>query len=248
MGSINTTTHQPAPFPSPTQKWHDNTYPSLSPTRPELSAKGKIIAITGGGTGIGAETARQFAAAGAARIGLFGRREQPLLDTKVSIEKQFPGVKVFVAATDVTDKIQIDTSFAKFVGNGKLDVLISGAATTGPHESVEDSDPDRFLETFDFNIKAALFTIKAFLRHASNNAVAVDISSSAAHVNFGPGFATYSSYKMAVFRLWDSVAFSNPDLSIFHLQPGVVDTDMNREAGGVKALGLEDHGKLRTFD
>jgi hypothetical protein len=26
------------------------------------------------------------------------------------------------------------------------------------------------------------------------------------------------------------------------VQPGVVDTDMNKEAGGVKAVGFEDHG------
>jgi NAD(P)-dependent dehydrogenase (short-subunit alcohol dehydrogenase family) len=51
-------------------------------------------------------------------------------------------------------------------------------------------------------------------------------------------FASYSTSKLAVFRLWDSVGFANPDMSIFHLQPGVVDTDMNKEAGGVKAMGF----------
>jgi NAD(P)-dependent dehydrogenase (short-subunit alcohol dehydrogenase family) len=49
--------------------------------------------------------------------------------------------------------------------------------------------------------------------------------------------------KFAVFRLWDSLAFANPDLSVFHIQPGIVDTAMNKEAGGVKATGIEDHGK-----
>jgi hypothetical protein len=76
-----------APFPSPTSTWHSNTYPSLAPSRPELSAKGKTVLITGGGTGIGAETARYFAQAGATRIAILGRREQPLLDTKTSIER-----------------------------------------------------------------------------------------------------------------------------------------------------------------
>ena len=62
-------------------------------------------------------------------------------------------------------------------------------------------------------------------------------------MNFGPRFASYNVAKMAVVRLWDSLAFENPDLNIFHIQPGIVDTAMNREAGGVKSVGFEDDGK-----
>ena len=107
------------PFPTPTSKWHTTSYPSIAPSRPELSAKGKSVVITGGGTGIGAETARSFAEAGASRIALLGRREKPLLDTKASIEQSFPNVEVFVASTDVTNKRDVDTAFAKFSGKWK---------------------------------------------------------------------------------------------------------------------------------
>ncbi len=169
MGSINQTTMDKAPFPSPTQKWHDNTYASLSPKRPELSVRGKTIAITGGGTGIGAETAHQFAAAGASRIGIFGRREQPLLDTKASIEKHHPGVQVFTATADVTNKGQVDAAFDKFLGDTKLDVVISAAAKTGPTESVEEVDGDKFIESVNVNLKGALYTAQAFLRPISRN-------------------------------------------------------------------------------
>jgi len=232
-----------APFPSPTSTWHDTTYQSLSPTRPELSAKGKTVIVTGGGTGIGAETARYFAEAGASRIALLGRREQPLLDTKASIEHQFPDVEVFAASTDVTNKSEVDAVFAKFLGDGKLHVVVSNAAVSGPHDPLTDVDTDKFLEGIDQNLKGALFVAQAFLRHASTDAVVINVSSAAAHQNFGPGpFASYSVAKLAVFRLWDSLASAHPDLSVFHIQPGVVDTAMNREAGGVKTLGFEDHG------
>lgn len=234
-----------APFPSPTTKWHDNTYQSLSPSRPELSAKGKTVVVTGGGTGIGAEAARHFAEAGASRIALLGRREKPLIDTKASIEKSFPGVEVFVASTDVTKKSDVDAAFAAFLPDGKkLDVLISAAAVTGPLESIQDVDADKFINGVEINLRGALHVAKAFLNYASAKAVAVNVSSSAAHLDFGPGFVSYSTAKMAVVRLWNSLSFSNPALSVFHVQPGVVDTDMNREAGGVKAIGFEDHGEL----
>jgi NAD(P)-dependent dehydrogenase (short-subunit alcohol dehydrogenase family) len=232
-----------APFPSPTSTWHTKTYQSISPTRPELSAKGKVVIVTGGGTGIGAETARHFAEAGASRIALLGRREQPLLDTKASIEHNFPDVDIFVASTDVTKKSEVDAAFAKFVGDGKIHVLVSNAAIIGPQDPVGDVDGEKFLEAIQQNLKGSLIVAQAFLRYASADAVAIDVSSSAAHVNFAPGFASYSIAKLAIFRLWDSLAFANPELSVFHIHPGIVDTAMNKEAGGIAATGFEDDGK-----
>jgi len=230
-------------WPSPTPTWHSSTYPSISPTRPELSAKGKNVLITGGGTGIGAETARSFAKAGAARIALLGRREQPLIETKESIESQFPGTQVFVAPTDITDKDQVDAAFARFLGrDGKLDVLVSGAAFGGPNDSFTRVDIDKFLNTVDINVRGSLHTAKAFVRHASAAAVAIEVNSNAAHVNFAPAYSAYSVAKLAVYRLWDTLALAEPGLRVYHVHPGVVDTDMNKEAGGIEALGYEDHG------
>lgn len=233
-----------APFPSPTATWHGKPYPSIPPTRAELSAKGKTIVITGGGSGIGAATASSFAAAGASRIALLGRREQPLIETKATINHKFPNVDVFVASTDVTKKSDADKAFAKFVGARKVHILISNAAMTGPHEPVSDVDPNAFLNGIQQNLQGSLFVAQAFLRYAASEAVVISVCSLAAHLNITTKFPSYSVAKIGVFRLWDSVAFGHPDFSIFHTQPGVVDTAMNREAGGVNATGLEDDGKL----
>ena len=201
------------------------------------------MVVTGGGTGIGAETARCFAEAGASRIALLGRREQPLLDTKASIEHKFADVEVFVTSTDVRKKCDVDAAFSKFVGSGKIHVLVSNAAMIGPRDPVRDVDGDKFLDAIQQNLKGSLNVAQAFLRYAATDAVAIDVNSSAAHVNFGPGFAAYGVAQLAVFRLWDSLAFANPEMSVFHIQPGVVDTDMNKEAGGVDAVGFEDDDK-----
>jgi NAD(P)-dependent dehydrogenase (short-subunit alcohol dehydrogenase family) len=201
------------------------------------------VIVTGGGTGIGAETAHSFAEAGASRIALLGRREQPLLDTKASIGHKFPGVEVYVASTDVTKKSEVDAAFANFVGDGKIHVLVSNAAMIGPQDPVGDANGDKFIDAVQQNLRGSLNVAQAFLRHASSDAVVIEVSSSVAHVNFAPGFASYSIAKLAVFRLWDSLAFANPGLSVFHLQPGIVDTAMNKEAGGVAAVGFADDGK-----
>lgn len=234
------------PYPSPTSKWHSDTYDSISPKRPELSAKGKTVLVTGGGTGIGAATARSFAEAGASRIALIGRREQPLLETKASIEKSFSKVEVFTAPTDVANEKEVNEAFAKFAGNGKIDIVISSAALTGPLEGVANVDSEKFLAATQTNIAMALYVAKAFLRHASQDAVAVDVNSNAAHVDYGPVFASYSVAKLGIVRLWENVAAENSNLRVYHIQPGVVDTDMNKAAGGVEAMGYEDKGELRS--
>lgn len=239
-----------APFPSPTAKWHTTTYPTLSPTRPELSANGKTVLITGGGTGIGAETARYFAKAGASRIALLGRREQPLLDTKASIAQINSDIDVFVAPTDITDKGQVDAAFDGFVGGGdkpgRIDVLVSNAAIIGPFEPISSVDGEAFLAGVHGNLQGALYVAQAFLRYAvpGEDAVIIEISSQAAHLDFGAALVSYSVSKMAVYRFWDALRFEfeKAGMRVYHVHPGVINTDMNKAVGGVAALGFEDHG------
>lgn len=236
-----------SPFPSPTKTWHSTAYPSISPTRPELSQKGKTVLVTGGGTGIGAATAHAFALAGASRIALLGRREQPLLDTKASIQKQYPGVDVFTASVDVTKTSQVNSAFESFVplaSGQKIDVLVSNAALTGPlgpFLSVGDED---FLNGVLANVTMAWNTARAFIPRAAPDATVIDVNSNASHVNYFDGFASYTVGKWADLRLWQIVGFNNPGFSVFSIQPGVVDTDMNRAVEGVKNMGYEDHGEL----
>lgn len=232
-----------APFPSPTATWHATAYPSISPTLPALSAAGKTILITGGGTGIGAETALSFAAAGASRIALLGRREAPLLETKTSIETQYPSVEVIATATDVTQKSAVDAAFAAVAGGGAIDVLVSNAAIIGNQDGVAAIDTEDFLSAVAINLRGTLNVAKAFLQHAAPNAVVIEINSSAAHLNVADKFTAYSVAKLGVFRLWDSLAFANPGVAVFHVHPGIVDTAMNKEAGGVASMGYEDHGE-----
>jgi len=237
-----------SPFPSPTHAWHTTSYDAISPLRSELSAKGKTVIITGGGTGIGAETARSFAAAGASRIALFGRREQPLLDTKASIESQNPGVEVFVASTDLTKEQEVKSSFEKFLGEKKVDILVSNAAMNGPPGAspkgpIQDTESSAFVEVVNQNVSSALFVAQAFAQYAAPDAVVINVSSNAIHLPLGGVFSAYVVAKMAVLTLWDSFGAGHPQMSVYHVHPGVVDTAMNREAGGIAMMGgYEDHG------
>jgi NAD(P)-dependent dehydrogenase (short-subunit alcohol dehydrogenase family) len=231
-------------YPSPTKGWHNQAQPSASPSNPALSAKGKSVLVTGGGnTGIGGETARWFARAGAARIGLLGRREAPLLENKAMIEQINPNVEVFIQSTDVTDEKAVEAAFAAFAGKGKIDTLIHAAAVIGPKENVLDADPKEYLDGIRRNLEGGLWVARSFVSHATPDAHVVAINSWGAHLSLNDAFASYCVAKLAVYRLWDTVRLAAPNLSIFHIQPGVVLTEMNLSVGG--AASFED---IKTDD
>ena len=116
-------------FPSPFPSWHNDTYATIDPTRSELSAKGKHIIITGGGSGIGPEIARSFAKAGAKDIGIIGRTESTLRETKERLEKEFKDLSVYYAIADVVDGDAVDAAFKTILAQngGKIDILVSNA-------------------------------------------------------------------------------------------------------------------------
>lgn len=81
-----------------------STYAKIDASRPDLSVKGKTVYVTGAGPGgIGAGIAAAFAKAGAAKLGLFGRTEQRLQETKDALLKQYPELVVFIHTLDVGD-------------------------------------------------------------------------------------------------------------------------------------------------
>jgi NAD(P)-dependent dehydrogenase (short-subunit alcohol dehydrogenase family) len=217
-------------FPAPTQTYHTTTYPSINPTRPELSAKGKTVLITGAGTGIGAATAKAFAQAGALQIAILGRREQPLLNTQAEIEAEYPNTKILAIPTDVAKKDEVNAAFAKLAGDGKIDVLVSNAAILGKKGLVADLTAEDFLYGVTLNLQGNFNVATTFLNYAAPNAVLIETNSAVAHLTVTPGLSSYSVAKAATARFYSSLAFEHPGLSIFSVQPGVVETELYRSA------------------
>jgi NAD(P)-dependent dehydrogenase (short-subunit alcohol dehydrogenase family) len=60
-------------FVSFTETYHNKPYAAINPKRPEISAKGKFVIITGGATGIGKAIAVAFAQVDADIIAILGR-------------------------------------------------------------------------------------------------------------------------------------------------------------------------------
>lgn len=148
-------------IPSLTKTYHTKSYPAISPSRPELSAAGKNIVITGGGTGIGRAIAFGFAEAKAASISILGRRLDRLEATKSDIVAKFPDVKVFCYSADLLDGASVKAAFDVIAQQvGKIHVYVSNAGvySAGPVATVH---VDEFMYSFEVRFHPS-FSLASF--------------------------------------------------------------------------------------
>lgn len=91
-----------------------------------LDFNGKVVMITGGGGGIGAELCKRFASYGAA-VGIAGRRFENIDKVRQDIEAD--GGKAMAIQCDVTDEVSVKAAVEKLnEAYGKIDILVNNAA------------------------------------------------------------------------------------------------------------------------
>jgi NAD(P)-dependent dehydrogenase (short-subunit alcohol dehydrogenase family) len=127
-----------------TKKIHRSVPPGLSPELPENSAKGKIVVITGGGTGIGAAAARVWVRAGAAGVVVTGRRKEKLNETVRSTDvlNKDGTSKVLGIVADLKVEAEVEALFREVneIFGRPADVVIANAAQLSENLSLADED------------------------------------------------------------------------------------------------------------
>jgi 3-oxoacyl-[acyl-carrier protein] reductase len=122
---------------------------------------GKAIVITGGSRGIGAETARAFAAQGA-RVAVIGR-DQAALDVVAASLRSEGGAGLAVRA-DVTDAAQLEQARVRVEAElGPVDVLGTFAGGQGAPVPSWQLEPSRWREVLETDLTSAFLTIRSFL-------------------------------------------------------------------------------------
>lgn len=122
------------------------------------------IIITGAGSGIGRATAQAFLAAGW-RVGLVGRRAEPLSETAAG------DAKALVLPCDVTDPAQVDASFAKAAQTwGRVDALFNNAGASLPSTLIDEIKVEDWLHLSNVNITGMFLCARAAFRHMRSQA------------------------------------------------------------------------------
>ncbi|WP_026464856.1 SDR family NAD(P)-dependent oxidoreductase [Adhaeribacter aquaticus] len=122
----------------------------------------KYILVTGGTKGIGRAIIERFAADGF-HIITCARKEADLKALKLEIEQKYTFSKVFYQATDVSDKLSLE-SFIRYVRslNVKVDVLVNNAGLYVPGKITEE-DSTTLQYMVETNLYSAYYITKGFV-------------------------------------------------------------------------------------
>ncbi|PNP51266.1 hypothetical protein FNYG_15912 [Fusarium nygamai] len=240
-----------APLPLPgfssfTKSWHSEPYPFISPTRPELSAAGKNVVITGGGTGIGQATGIAFAQAGAKSIAIIGRRLEQLQISAKVIQAANSSTQVLFETGDVTKLESISTAMKNIVDKlGKIDIFIANAGMLPKAGPVYGYDEAQFRQGFEINVIGVFNSLQAFLPLAAPGAKVIYVGSGIGHwapMAEVPGVFNYAATKAAALKMVDYFAFENPHIHVVSIQPGIIATGINPDPSvGFDTVELPAH-------
>ena len=191
----------------------------------DSDVQGRVVVITGGGTGIGAAIAERYADDGATVV-IVGRRREPLEDVAARI-----GATAVVA--DASDGASARAAVAEVVERfGGIDVLVANAGGHGFAAVGDTSDDD-----WDAAIKVNLSTAFVMAREAlpallgagnGRSGGEIVVVSSLAGLFAGPSVAGYTVGKHALIGLTRSLArdYSRKGVRVNAVCPGWVRTPM----------------------
>ncbi|WP_313666065.1 SDR family oxidoreductase [Shinella sp.] len=196
--------------------------------RNQLDFSGQVVAITGGASGIGLETAKAFASCGAS-IALLDLGEDALSAAAEALAVF--GVHTSTHVVNVTDPAAVDAAAdAVVAAHGKVTVLINSAGIAQLHSALDVSDEEWRL-VMDVNVNGTFWASRAFGRHmvAQRQGSIVNLGSMSGHIINRPQFASsYMASKGAVHMLTKALAVEWVDsgVRVNAVAPGYVGTEM----------------------
>ena len=187
--------------------------------KPMGKLEGKIALVTGGNSGIGLATAKEFVNEGA-YVFVTGRRDPELAAAVKDIGRNVTGVR-----GDVSNLGDLDRLFAQIEREqGKLDIVFAnaGVARYAPLGTITEELYDSI---FDINVKGLLFTVQKALTLMPDGASIILNASVVGSKGFTAN-SVYSATKAAVrsfARTW-TMDLKDRRIRVNAVSPGAIDT------------------------
>lgn len=185
--------------------------------------EGRRVLVTGGGSGVGADLARGFSAAGA-EVVIAGRREAALARVAAGL----PRVRAVVA--DVTDEAAVR---AMFRAAGRCDVVIAnaGAADSAPFGRTSLAQWNAMIAV---NLTGVFLTFREGLAQMDGWGRLIAVASTAGLKGYAK-IAPYAAAKHGVVGMVRSLALevARREVTVNAICPGFLDTEMTDRTVGV---------------
>jgi len=209
--------------------------------------EGKVVLITGGGTGIGKGAAIAFAKEGAKVV--IASRNLEVLNKAVLEIKQY-GEAVAIQ-TDVTKEKDVENLVSETVKIfGRVDIGINNSGSEGkPGRLIHELEEKDFDDLYAVNFKGPFFLLKYQIKQFLNQGkggVIINIGTGMTDVAY-PRVSPYIISKVALTKLSQlaAVEYGKNGIRVLTVSPGPIDTDMytrfvggeeGKEAFGAKSL------------
>ena len=188
---------------------------------------GRVVAVTGSSRGIGAATARAFAAGGAAVLVNSART----VAQGEAVAAELPDalyVQGDIAAPEVPARV-VDAALARW---GRLDVLVNNAGTTAliPHHDVEAATADVWRQIFEVNVFGTwAMSVAALPALREVRGCIVNVASVAGVRPIGSSIP-YAASKAALNHMTVLLAkVVGPEVRVNAVAPGLIDTPWTEE-------------------
>ena len=186
---------------------------------------GRVVLITGAGSGVGLECARVFAAQ-SAKLLLVGRSADKL--EAAAAELAETRAQTAICAGDVTDSAFATTAMeaAQEAFAAPVEVLINNAGVIVRRDAVDTSD-DEWRAVMQTNVDGVFYLSRAFAQQLVYDGAIVNVSSTCGVVG-AAGLAAYCTSKGALNQLTRTMALELADkqINVNALAPGAINSPM----------------------
>lgn len=196
-----------------------------------MKVRGKVIVVTGGGSGIGRQLVLELLSRGA-QVAAADIRPENLDETKRLADA---GESLATYISDVTERDAVEALSAQVVDTfGGVDGYISNAGIIQPFVKLNDLDYPSIERVIDVNLYGTIHMAKAFLPHLLTRPVAhsANVSSMGGFFPF-PGQTVYGAAKAGVKLLTEGLytELLETNVAVSCIMPGAVATDIASNSG-----------------
>lgn len=195
-----------------------------------MKVQGKVIVVTGGGSGMGRELTLQLVRKGA-KVAIADINAEGMAETA----KLAGAENVSTHVLNISDREAVEAFPAVVIAHhGVVDGIINNAGIIQPFINVNELDYDRIERIMNINFYGTLYMTKAFLPHLLQRPEAhiANVSSMGGFIPF-PGQTFYGASKAAVKMLSEGLyaELKNTNVGVTVIHPGAVNTNIMSNSG-----------------
>jgi NAD(P)-dependent dehydrogenase (short-subunit alcohol dehydrogenase family) len=202
---------------------------------------GKVIVVTGAGTGLGLAAAQRLAQE-RARLALIDVNAQALQEASEAILTHVPEAELLPITADVAIEDDVKSYSEQTLQHfGRIDGLYNNAGIEGKQDPVESYDSEVLDTVLNVNLKGVLYGMKHTLPHLkAQGSGAIVNAASVGGIRAVPNLVAYVASKHAVAGMTKQAAveYGQYGVRVNAVAPGAIMTDMIR--GSLIQIGGED--------